>query len=69
MLPDGRMIVFKGSGHCTMLERHTQFNRVVEGFLAEPLGQAARPEQRAAERSQASRRPRTRTSREKARER
>jgi pimeloyl-ACP methyl ester carboxylesterase len=69
MLPDGRLIVFKGSGHCTMLERHTQFNRVVEGFLAEPLGQAARPEQRAAERSQASRRPRTRTSREKARER
>ena len=37
MLPDGRMVVFKGSGHCTMLERHAQFNRVVEGFLDEAL--------------------------------
>jgi pimeloyl-ACP methyl ester carboxylesterase len=37
ILPDGRMAVFKGSGHCTMLERHAQFNRVVEGFLQEAL--------------------------------
>ena len=37
MLPDGRMFVFNGSGHCTMLERHTQFNRVVAGFLEEAL--------------------------------
>jgi pimeloyl-ACP methyl ester carboxylesterase len=45
-LPDGRMAVFKGSGHCTMLERHTQFNRVVGGFLEEALKDAARGEQR-----------------------
>src|SRR6266540_1132050 len=38
MLPDGRMAVFKGSGHCTMLERHAEFNRIVDGFLAEALG-------------------------------
>jgi pimeloyl-ACP methyl ester carboxylesterase len=37
MLPDGRIVVFKGSGHCTMLERHQQFNRVVEGFLEEAM--------------------------------
>jgi pimeloyl-ACP methyl ester carboxylesterase len=36
-LPDAQMVVFKGAGHCTMLERHEQFNRVVEGFLAEHL--------------------------------
>jgi pimeloyl-ACP methyl ester carboxylesterase len=35
MLPNGRMVVFRGSGHCTMLERHAEFNRVVDGFLAE----------------------------------
>jgi pimeloyl-ACP methyl ester carboxylesterase len=40
MLPDGRMAVFRGSGHCTMLERHVQFNRVVEGFLEEALANA-----------------------------
>jgi pimeloyl-ACP methyl ester carboxylesterase len=38
MLPNGRMVVFKGSGHCTMLERHAEFNRVVDGFVAEALG-------------------------------
>jgi len=36
-LPDARMVVFKGAGHCTMLERHEQFNGVVERFLAEHL--------------------------------
>jgi pimeloyl-ACP methyl ester carboxylesterase len=36
-LPDGRMVVFKGAGHCTMLERHEQFNQVVGRFLAEHL--------------------------------
>lgn len=40
MLPYGRMAVFKGAGHCTMLERHAQFNRVVEGFLEEALANA-----------------------------
>lgn len=42
MLPEGRMVVFRGSGHCTMLERHAQFNRVVEGFLEEALDAKAR---------------------------
>jgi pimeloyl-ACP methyl ester carboxylesterase len=42
MLPDGRVVVFKGSGHCTMLERHAEFNRVLEGFLAEALADVAR---------------------------
>jgi pimeloyl-ACP methyl ester carboxylesterase len=36
-LPDARMVVFKGAGHCTLLERHDQFNRVVGRFLAEHL--------------------------------
>jgi pimeloyl-ACP methyl ester carboxylesterase len=36
-LPDARMLVFKGSGHCTMLERHEQFNAEVERFLHEVL--------------------------------
>jgi pimeloyl-ACP methyl ester carboxylesterase len=40
-LPEGRMAVFKGSGHCTMLERHAQFNRVVQGFLEQAMATAA----------------------------
>lgn len=36
-LPDARMVVFKEAGHCAMLERHEQFNEVIEGFLAEVL--------------------------------
>jgi pimeloyl-ACP methyl ester carboxylesterase len=36
-LPDARMTVFRGSGHCTMLERHEQWNQVVGDFLAEFL--------------------------------
>jgi pimeloyl-ACP methyl ester carboxylesterase len=67
MLPDGRLIVFKGSGHCTMLERHAQFNRVVEGFLAEALGDATRTEERPAPHDEAGREGRT--SRAKARKR
>jgi pimeloyl-ACP methyl ester carboxylesterase len=74
MLPDGRLVVFKGSGHCTMLERHAQFNRVVEGFLGEALGgafrkDARRKEEGPTERERATRSPRGRTSREKARKR
>ena len=38
-LPDARMIVLKEAGHCAMLERHEQFNDVIEGFLAEALTQ------------------------------
>jgi pimeloyl-ACP methyl ester carboxylesterase len=36
-LPDARMVVFKGAGHQTMLERHEQFNGLVGGFLVEQL--------------------------------
>jgi pimeloyl-ACP methyl ester carboxylesterase len=36
-LPDARMVVFKGAGHQTMLERHEQFNRLVDRFLGEQL--------------------------------
>lgn len=36
-LPDARMVVLKGSGHCSMLERHAQFNRVVERFIHQAL--------------------------------
>jgi hypothetical protein len=53
MLPDGRMAVFKGAGHCTMLERHAQFNRVVEGFLEEALSEAVRAEARGSKSSSA----------------
>jgi pimeloyl-ACP methyl ester carboxylesterase len=38
VLPDARMVVFEGAGHCTMLERHEEWNEVVEGFLVEVLG-------------------------------
>jgi pimeloyl-ACP methyl ester carboxylesterase len=36
-LPDATMVVFEGSGHCTMLERHEPFNRTVAAFLEEHL--------------------------------
>jgi len=36
-LPDARLVVFKGAGHCTMLERHDQFNRLVKRFIREVL--------------------------------
>ncbi len=32
-LPDGKMILFRSAGHCVMLERHAQFNRVLQDFL------------------------------------
>lgn len=41
-LPDARMAVFAGAGHCTMLERPDEFNRAVEDFLGLlPAGGAA----------------------------
>lgn len=40
-LPDAEMTVFRGSGHCTMLERHEQWNRVVGEFLDRTLGPPA----------------------------
>ncbi len=42
-IPNARLVVLKGAGHCSMLERHHQFNRVVEGFLEESLGSASEP--------------------------
>ncbi|OLD36666.1 MAG: hypothetical protein AUI83_25700 [Armatimonadetes bacterium 13_1_40CM_3_65_7] len=36
-LTDARLVVFRGAGHCTMLERHAQFNRLVERFIREVL--------------------------------
>jgi pimeloyl-ACP methyl ester carboxylesterase len=40
-LPDGRLTVLHGAGHCAMLERHENFNRVLSGFLAEVLARRA----------------------------
>ena len=51
MLPNARMAVFKGSGHCTILERHSEFNRMVEGFIREALGGIARTDERPRERA------------------
>ena len=34
-LPDARILVFEGTGHCAMLERHADFNRALEGFVEE----------------------------------
>jgi pimeloyl-ACP methyl ester carboxylesterase len=34
-LPEARMVVFRGTGHCPMLERHEQFNEVLSSFLGE----------------------------------
>lgn len=39
-LPDAEMVVFRGAGHCSMLERPDQFNDVVEAFLRR-VGRAA----------------------------
>lgn len=41
-LPDARLVVFRGAGHCTMLERHEQFNREVAAFLREVEGSRPR---------------------------
>jgi pimeloyl-ACP methyl ester carboxylesterase len=37
MLPDARMVVFPGAGHCTLLERRDEFNREVSTFLDEVI--------------------------------
>jgi 2-hydroxy-6-oxonona-2,4-dienedioate hydrolase len=42
-LPDARMVLFRDVGHCAMLEHATEFNRVVEEFLAEVPAPAAQP--------------------------
>jgi pimeloyl-ACP methyl ester carboxylesterase len=42
-LPNARLVLFKGAGHCTMLERHEQFNRVVGRFLRDVVPAANEP--------------------------
>ena len=41
-LPDARMVVFRASGHCTMLERHEQWNDVVLAFVEEVFSRTSR---------------------------
>ena len=36
-LPRARVVEIEGAGHCAMLERHADFNRLLEGFLREVL--------------------------------
>jgi pimeloyl-ACP methyl ester carboxylesterase len=36
-LPDARLEVLEGAGHCTMLERHQDFNRLLDAFLTDVL--------------------------------
>jgi pimeloyl-ACP methyl ester carboxylesterase len=36
-LPDARLVVIGGAGHCAMLERHERFNEEMEGFFREAL--------------------------------
>lgn len=43
-LPHAELVIVPGSGHCTMLERHEEFNRVVGDFARTAV---ARPAQRA----------------------
>ena len=39
-LPDARMVVLKGAGHMAPLERHEQFNELLEGFLDEAFSRS-----------------------------
>lgn len=41
-LPKAELKVFEGCGHMTMLERHREFNELVEAFLDDTLGKADR---------------------------
>ena len=41
-LPNADLHVFDGCGHMSMLERHEEFNKLLEGFLDERLA-AAKP--------------------------
>jgi len=42
-LPDARLIMLEGAGHCSMLERPDAFNQAVERFLQEVLGREDPP--------------------------
>ena len=35
LLPDARLKVFEGAGHCSLLERRSEFNAALEAFLDE----------------------------------
>jgi pimeloyl-ACP methyl ester carboxylesterase len=35
LLPEARVAVFEGAGHCAMLERRDEFNAEMEGFLSD----------------------------------
>jgi pimeloyl-ACP methyl ester carboxylesterase len=37
-LPNARLHMFKGAGHMTMMERHNEFNALLEDFFNEALG-------------------------------
>jgi len=41
-LPKAELVMLDGCGHMTMLERHDEFNRLVERFLNDHLGTAKR---------------------------
>ncbi|GBC86932.1 Putative non-heme bromoperoxidase BpoC [bacterium HR12] len=41
-LPEGRLAVIPGAGHLAMMEAHEAFNRRLEAFAAETLGERAR---------------------------
>jgi pimeloyl-ACP methyl ester carboxylesterase len=43
-LPEGRILVLAGAGHCAMLERPDDFNAEIETFLAEVAGAPAERE-------------------------
>ena len=38
LLPQARLVVFKGAGHCVQLERRAEFNVELEDFLAQCFG-------------------------------
>lgn len=40
-LPKAELKVFEGCGHMTMLERHREFNELVQGFLDDNLGRSS----------------------------
>jgi pimeloyl-ACP methyl ester carboxylesterase len=42
-LPDGRLVQIEGAGHCTMLEKHEEFNALLDDFAGEVLAPKAEP--------------------------
>lgn len=43
LIPDARLKVFPGAGHCTLLERREEFNRELDGFMSEVLATPMAP--------------------------